>query len=189
MLQRSQVHDSLKWSGGRRRRTIAVIVGLAIAGGAAIVLGFLVAPGGESSGVSLLTEQQRSLLVSYARGYAREVSDPTVSEATVLKTRYGAFERRVNRIYGGKPVNPGAGDAITGAESPDAPVFVVELRGKFTDNGASTPMGGGAQPTGTQILAVLETGGKLRLLDWYVLGNPLSLTGLGQTTTLPLAAN
>ena len=167
------------------RRTIIVASVLALAASAAIAIASIEATAGQSAGVSLPNGHQRTLLVRYARNFAREANDPTVSKATVVATRYAAFRRLVADTYGGKPVTP---DDRSGAASSDAdaPVFVVALRGDFTDFGAPRPRGTPA-PVGMQIVAVLDANSDLPLRDWYVLGSPLDVTSLGQTETLSLA--
>jgi hypothetical protein len=164
------------------------LLALVLVGGVAAVLAFVVAPGGSSSGVSPPTAAQQAVLADYAKHYAADSDDPTVRRATVVSTTYGAFSRRFDSVYDGEPVEPQA-PVSSQDYDPSSAVFVVGLRGNFTDNGASTPEAGSPVPTGTQLLAVLDTSADFVLRDWFLLGTPLDLSDLGPVTTLDLPEN
>src|SRR3954447_26628226 len=161
------------------------LLALVLAGGIAAILAFVVAPGGSSSDVSAPNAEQQELLADYAKQVAAGSDDPNVSRATVVSTTYGAFTQRLDSVDGGQPVDPPAPES-TADYDPSSAVFVVALRGNFTDNGASRPESASPVPTGTQILAVLDTSPDFVLRDWLLLGTPLDLSGLGPVTTLDL---
>jgi len=172
----------------RKRRAARVgLLAVVLAGGPAAVLAFVVPPGRSSSDVSAPSTEQQAVLAGYAKEYATDSNDPTVRRATVVSTTYGAFTQRLDGVYGGRPVDPPApAPSAEPSTDPDSAVFVVALRGSFTDNGASTPESASPVPTGTQLIAVLDTSPDLVLRDWIVLGTPLDLTDLGPITTLDL---
>jgi len=172
-----------------RRGARAGLLAFVLAGGVAAILAFVVAPGGSSSEVSAPTPEQQAFLANYAKQVASDSDDPTVSRATVVSTTYGAFTERVDDVYGGQPVDPPAPGPNNADFDPSSAVFVVALSGDFTDNGASTPEAGAPVPTGTQILAVLDTSPDFVLRDSFLLGTPLNLSGLGPVTTLDLPEN
>jgi hypothetical protein len=106
----------------------------------------------------------------------------------VVSTTYGAFTQRLDSVDGGQPVDPPAPESSADYD-PSSAVFAVALSGNFTDNGASRPESASPVPTGTQIVAVLDTSPDFVLRDWLLLGTSLDLSGLGPVTTIDLHEN
>jgi hypothetical protein len=173
----------------KRRRVRFGLLAFVLVGGVAAIVAFVIAPGGSSSDVSAPTAEQQAFLADYAKQVATDSDDATVSRATVVSTTYGAFTQRLDGVYGGQPVDPPGPGPSSVDYDPASAVFVVALRGNFTDNGASRPESGSPVPTGTQILAVLDTSPDFVLRDWLLLGTPLDVSGLGPVTTLDLPKN